>query len=330
MKFGAIADYIEGRLFGDPEIEITGPAAITDAKAGQISFLLEKSYLKYVNQTRAGGLITFKRVDGIANQIVVKQPRKALALTISLFLKPTARPSYNSLGSLGVLTAVNSDIHDSVEIGCLTVIGHSKIGESVQIGSNVSIGNGCNIGRGCVIYSGVTMYDNVSIGENVILHSGCVIGADGFGYYNEGEKKIKIPHIGGVVIGNDVEIGANSCVDRGCLGNTIIGDGTKIDNLVQVAHNCRIGKNCIVVSQSGFMGKAVLEDNVTIAGQAAIASVCVGKNSMVAGRAGVSKDVPPNTKVAGLPAWELNKEFKKEAFIRKLVAEKYYKKGDTK
>ena len=173
--------------------------------------------------------------------------------------------------------------------------------------------------KNCIIEPNVTIHSNTIIGDNSQIHSGTVIGTDGFGFYNENDEWFKIPHIGSVIIGQNVEIGANCVIDKGCLGKTYINDGTKIDNLVHIAHNSKIGKNCAIAAQVGCLGGAIVEDSVQIGGQTGIAKVVVGHHSVITARAGVTKSLPPHSIASGFPAWDHKKEMKKEISIRKNI-----------
>ena len=179
----------------------------------------------------------------------------------------------------------------------------AKISDKAYIGAFAFIGENCEIGEGTVIEPNVTLLRNVKIGKNCLIHSGAVIGCDGFGFVRENEKIVKIPQNGGVEIFDDVEIGACTTIDRGAMNDTIIGEGTKIDNHVQVGHNVKIGKYCIICSMSGIAGSSIIEDYVTISVQAGITDhVTVGKNSIIAGRSGVTNDVPEGSVLSGFPA----------------------------
>jgi UDP-3-O-[3-hydroxymyristoyl] glucosamine N-acyltransferase len=247
------------------------------------------------------------------------EPRTAFARAMNRFyptmeIKPGIHP-----------TAV---IGKDVEIGALAAIGpHAHIGDSTRIGLASGIGPGCSIGKrvvlgeGCVLHANVTIYDNVDIGRGVILHSGCVIGADGFGYVFENDRYHKFPQVGRVEIGDFVEIGANACVDRAALGVTVIGEGTKLDNMVHVGHNCRIGRHVVVAAQTGFSGGVVVEDYAVIGGQVGIGDKArIESRAVLGSGCGVltSKIVRSGQTVWGTPARPLREHLEQLANLARL------------
>jgi UDP-3-O-[3-hydroxymyristoyl] glucosamine N-acyltransferase len=195
----------------------------------------------------------------------------------------------------------------------------SDIGDYSEILNHVQIGANVKIGQHCRIHPQVVIYDNTEIGDNVVIHSGTVIGADGFGYKYRDNQHIKVPHVGNVVIHDHVEIGANTCIDRGALGSTVIGVGSKIDNLVQLGHNNIVGRNVIICGQSGISGSCTIEDGAILAGSAGVADhVTIGQQAVVMARSGVSHDVKPKTQVFGFPAKDRKIAWRELAALRKL------------
>jgi UDP-3-O-[3-hydroxymyristoyl] glucosamine N-acyltransferase len=247
------------------------------------------------------------------------EPRTAFARAMNRFY-PTVeiKPGIHPTASIG----------KDVEIGAMAAIGpHVSIGNSSRIGLASSVGAGCSIGKrvvlgeGCVLHANVTIYDNVDIGRGVILHSGCVIGADGFGYVFENERYHKFPQVGRVEIGDFVEIGANSCVDRAALGVTLIGEGTKLDNLVHVGHNCRIGRHVVVAAQTGFSGGVIVEDYAVIGGQVGIGDKArIESRAVLGSGCGVltSKIVRAGQTVWGTPARPLKEHLEQLANLARL------------
>lgn len=298
MNLGDIAQALDGYLIGDAALTVDNVIDLESSTESSLTFILDKRKLELLSTVKAGVIVTFAELSTDIPQIIVTSPREALAKAIALF-----HP---------VPLLENSDIASTAQIDP-----SASLGRGLSIGHHVVIGKNCRIGNHCVIHPNVTLYDNVTLGENVILHSGSVLGSDGFGFYPKNGGWTKIPHIGSVVIGDDVEIGANSTIDRGCLGETVIGQGTKIDNLVHVAHNVNIGRDCVVAAHTGMLGSARIGNNVQVGGQTGIAAVKVGDNSVIAAKSGVTRDVKPGSFVSGFPAWDHKAELKKEAFIRK-------------
>ncbi|MBI3683466.1 MAG: UDP-3-O-(3-hydroxymyristoyl)glucosamine N-acyltransferase [Acidobacteria bacterium] len=270
MRVRELAEWLGCTFEGDGERELAGVAPLELAGAGQVTFVGSRKAGVQSAQSAAGCLLVPLDFDNSANRTVIRaqDPRGAFARTVSHF-HPAPRPEP------GVHpTAV---LAPGVELGADAAAGpYVVIGEGSRIGARSSIGPGCSIGRrvniglDCVLHANVVIYDDIDIGDRVILHAGCVIGADGFGFVLTGDRYEKFPQVGRVTVGNDVEIGANSTIDRAALGVTWIGDGVKLDNMVHVGHNCRIGNHVVVAAQTGFSGGVVVEDYAVIGGQVGI------------------------------------------------------------
>ncbi len=285
MKIKDIAELLNGKLFGDGETEIHRVASLETARENEISFVEKAETLQI---TDASGLIVPENFDAPlpCSLIKVKNPKLAFA-KIAEVLHQTARKS-------GIHPT--AQIHESAVIGQGVYVGafvgigaNSVIGDGTQVFDGVKIADCVSIGADCLIYPNAVLYKNISIGDRVKLHAGTVIGADGFGFVRDGERGyVKFPQIGTVIIEDDVEIGANSCVDRGALGETRIGAGTKIDNQVQVAHNVQIGKRVIIAAQTGISGSTVIEDDCVIGGQVGMGDHATVKSGAIIGsQAGV-------------------------------------------
>lgn len=270
-------------------------------------------------------------IDGFTT-IEVERPRLAMMKLITLFYE---EPKVMSKGGNIHPSAVideTATIGENVQIGPNVVVSaHAKIGSGTKILANTYIGNNTVIGENCFFHAGINIGDNIKIGSKVILHNGVSLGADGFSFVTENPNNIeqarkdgeikdqkteqvifKIPSIGGVIIGNNVEIGANTTIDRGTIENTVVGDNTKIDDQVMIGHNCRIGQGCLIVSQVGIAGSCVIGDRVVLAGQAGLADhIEIGADSIVAAKAGVTKSFPEKSIVVGIPAVP-RKEFIKQ------------------
>lgn len=298
-----LAALVAGEICGDGDLVITGIGNIDNAKVGDIIFIDNPKYLAMALASGASAIVA--PLGTVANKplILVKHPKLAFAKIINQILPPLKPPV--GIDS-SALVAATVQYGAGISIGPQTIIeAGTTIGNNVQIGARAVIGANVEIGDDCIIDANVTIYHHVKIGNRVIIHAGTVIGSDGFGYVPANGRYHKFPQIGDVIIEDDVEIGSNSSIDRGALASTIIGQGTKIDNLVQIAHNVKIGKNCILAAQVGISGSAVLEDNVILGGQVGIADhVRIETGAIVGAQAGVptGKIIRRDTLVWGTPA----------------------------
>jgi len=302
MKLRELRDLIGGEILGNPEVDITGVAGINEARQGDITFLADRKGLKEIGGINASAVIIREEIKGIgASMLIVDNPYLTFAKALEVFYKKPFK-------SLGVSSSaiIGSDVSfgEDVTVYPLAYISNRVIlGSRVTISPLVYIGEDVSIGDDTVIYPHVTIRENVKIGKGVIVHSGTVIGSDGFGYVEDCGRHYKIPQVGGVIIEDDVEIGANVTIDRATTGNTLIGSGTKIDNLVQIAHNVKIGKNCIIVAQVGIGGSVEIGDGVMLGGQAGVRDhVKIGDRGMVGAQSGVGGDIPEGEAFSGTPA----------------------------
>jgi UDP-3-O-[3-hydroxymyristoyl] glucosamine N-acyltransferase len=286
MTVQEIADFIKGNLSGASDVEIKRVAAFESARENEIAFL-EKA--EPGAATNAACVIVAEDFNGslACAAIRVKNPKLAFAKIAAVLHAPKKRePEIHQ----SAIIAENAEIGNSVFIGAFVCIGeNSEIGEGTQIRAGAKIGDNVRIGAGCTIHPNVFIEDNSIIGDNVVLHAGAIIGADGFGYVRDGaDGYVKFPQIGAVVIEDDVEIGANTCIDRGALGETRIGAGTKIDNLVQIAHNVQIGRRVVIASQTGISGSVTIEDDCIIGGQVGFGDhIHVRKGAVIGSKAGI-------------------------------------------
>lgn len=322
-----IAQKINGVLIGNTNQIITGPEQLEQATATQITFIGSKKYVKLWETCKACAAIINDDIDMEPGEnrafIKVKSADIAMAELLEMYVPETP--------------VFDTDIHPAAVIHATAKIGTGcKIGAGCYIGKNVSIGNNTilypnvtvlddsQIGINTILWSGVVVRERCIIGSYCILHPNASIGADGFGFRPspDGRGLIKIPHIGNVVVGNGVEIGANSCVDRGKFSSTVIGDGSKIDNLVQIGHNSKMGRCCIMAGSSGLAGSVTLGDGVIVGGGACITDhTNIGSGALVGGMSGVIQDVPAGKKVLGYPAIDSRDALKQWAILRKLVKE---------
>jgi len=299
-----VAERIHGDLIGNGLVVISGISGIKEAKEGDITFIIDNSFKKYLKECKASAIILGKDINPDEfkehNIITTKNPVLAYAKVAEIFHSSSLKEKGISPSAF---VSETSQISDDAVIYPYAYIGkESTIGEGAVIYPFVHIGDGVTIGKETVIYPHAVIYDKVIIGKNVIIHSGTVLGSDGFGYIWDGEKHVKIPQIGVVEIEDNVEIGANVTIDRASLGKTLIKKGTKIDNLVQIAHNVTIGENSIIVSQVGIAGSSTIGDNVVLAGQVGVRDhVTIGNNVKAAGGTGITKSVPENSLISGNP-----------------------------
>lgn len=301
MKLEKIASLLSGTLKGDGSIEINGVRGIKDAKEGDITFLGSRKYLKFLENSGASAVLVAELVETALSQIIVAKPELAFARLIKEFHpEPVAKPGVHS----SVVVGDNVKLGDNISLASGVCMGNNVVvGDGVVLHANVVIGDDCLIGDHSILHPNVTLYRNSELGKHVILHSGVVIGADGFGYtLDEAGRHFKINQVGRVVIEDHVEIGANSCVDRAALDTTLIKEGTKIDNLVQVAHNCTVGEHSILVSQVGLAGSVTLGHHVVLAGQVGVGDhVTLGDQVTLTARSGTFRDVESNSVVSGFP-----------------------------
>lgn len=297
-----IADAVGGTLIGNPQARVYGLGSLDDAVEGQITFLANPKYAARVATTKATAVILPQGSNGFGKEVIESSnPYLAFAKLLTLFHTQKIRPQ-------GVLAG--AFVSDKALLGTdITVYPGAYIGDGVTVGDRVVIYPGAVIYEDVCIGNDVTIHANVSIrersriGNRVIIHNGAVIGSDGFGYVPEGKRSFKIPQVGIVVIEDDVEIGANSTIDRAALDITRVGRGCKIDNLVQIAHNCTLGEDSVMAAQSGIAGSSKIGRNVTIGGQVAISGhLTVCDNAMFGGKGGVTSDVTQPGVYSGTPA----------------------------
>lgn len=308
LKVSEIVEIIGGRLIvGSPDTIITGVSSIENPKRGDIVFVRDKKYEKYLSNTEASAvLISFEPSVSLPSHlacIIVDIPELAFLRLMDYFY-PKKIP-FSGIHP----TAVIEDgvtLGENISIAPFVYIGKdSKIGRRVVVYPFVYIGENCEIGEDTIIYPNVTIRESSIIGARCIIHSGVCIGSDGFGFVFDGEKWRKIPQVGKVIIKDDVEIGSNTCIDRATLGETVIGCGTKLDNLVQVGHNVRMGKHCVVAGTTGIAGSAVIGDYVRIGAGAGInGHIEIGDHVSIGAWSGVAKSIESGKTVSGFPAVE--------------------------
>jgi UDP-3-O-[3-hydroxymyristoyl] glucosamine N-acyltransferase len=319
MKLIEIAEFLNGELVGDPDIQISGLAKIQSASTGELTFLANPKYGKYLESTKASAVLISKTQQSPKiNHIKVDDPYLSFLEVLNL-LYPAKDPNYGGIHQTAVV-ADTAVIGKNVQIGPNVYIGESvKVGDNSFIYPNCVLLDKVQIGKNCRFYPRVSIREGCRIGNGVIIHDGTVVGCDGFGFAPDREKYKKIPQMGIVVIEDDVEIGANSTIDRATIGETVIRKGCKIDNLVQIAHNVEIDTNTVVAAQTGISGSTKIGKHVTIAGQVGtVGHIEIGDNAILAAKSGISKNVPPGEIWFGYPAMTIMKQKKIEASLRRL------------
>jgi UDP-3-O-[3-hydroxymyristoyl] glucosamine N-acyltransferase len=298
-----IAELIGGEVLGDGNVVITGVCGIREASEGDITFLANPKYLPLLESTRASAVITSPDVSSASKPLLRTQnPSLAFATMVSL-VAPEDIKHPKGIHPASVIAA-SATIGRNAAIGaCVVIEENAFIGDDTIIYPGCFIGHDARIGAKTLVYPNVSIRERVSIGNRVIIHSGTVIGSDGFGFATIDGVHHKIPQVGTVVVEDDVEIGANVTIDRARFDKTVVGAGTKIDNLVQIAHNVIIGKHCLIVAQAGISGSTVLGDGVILAGQVGLVGhIKIGDGAIIMAQSGVSKDVPAQAMMMGYPA----------------------------
>ena len=297
-----LAEYLGGELSGNGDVRITGVAGLDDAQEGHISFLANLKYAARVATTKAGAVLLPPGAENHGrNAIVLANPYLGFAKLVTLFyVRPPQVKGVMPGAFVGAGVAMGSDV--TVYPGAFVGDG-VKLGDRVTLFPGVAVYDGAEVGSDSVLHANVSVRERCRIGSRVIIHNGTVVGSDGFGYAPDGAGHFKIPQVGIVIIEDDVEIGANTTIDRAALGATVIRRGSKIDNLVQIAHNCVVGEHCIIVSQVGVSGSTKLGDYVTLGGQVGVAGhLEIGSRSMVGAKSGVHNSIPAGQVFSGIPA----------------------------
>lgn len=318
----AIAALVSGELIGDANTAVSGVAPLDRAHENELSILSSAKYAPMLAATKAGIVLVDPEFRDVAGQprarIIVAQPlEKLLSLLPRLYPEEPRVPGVAATARIGM----NAVLGERVKIGEYAVIGSgARVADGVTIGAHCVIGDNASIGDRATLWPGVTIYPGATLGARTIVHSGARIGCDGFGYVFRDGAHQKIPHVGRCIIGDDVEIGANSTIDRGSIDDTVVGNGTKIDNLVHVAHNVRIGEKCLLMAQVGIAGSATVGDGVILAGQAGIGGhLSIGAGARIAAQAGVFGDIPAGETWSGYPARPHKESLRASAALFKLA-----------
>ncbi|WP_025324357.1 UDP-3-O-(3-hydroxymyristoyl)glucosamine N-acyltransferase [Deferrisoma camini] len=318
MTLGELAEKLGAELRGDPAVEVTGVATLDRAGPGEVSFLSNPKYRPLLATTRAAAVIVApaEAVEGRA-ALVTENPYLAFARAVEL-LHPRPRPEP------GVHEGAWIHPDARLEEG-VTALPGSRVDAGARVGAGtvlypgVYVGRGARVGRGCVLHANAVVREECVLGDRVVLQPGAVVGSDGYGYARDGHRHVPIPQVGRVVLEDDVEVGANTTIDRAALGETRIGRGTKIDNLVQIGHNVTVGEDCLIVAQVGVSGSTRIGHRVVLAGQVGVAGhLRVGDGAMVGAQSGIGSDVPAGAVVSGSPAIPHGEWLRAQAVVKRL------------
>jgi len=325
MEFSAqqIADFLKGTVVGNPDIKVNNISKIEEGKPGTLTFLSNPKYAQYIYTTEASIVLVNNDFvpESEIKATLVKVENSYNALANLLNLVEQSKPQKKGMDSLAFISA-SASLSDFAYVGAFAFIGENvKIGDSAKIYPHVFIGDNVVIGNNVVIYPGARIYHDCQIGNNCVIHSGAAIGADGFGFAPDenGDYK-KIPQIGNVIIEDNVEIGANTCIDRATMGSTLIKQGVKIDNLIQIAHNVEVGKNTVLAAQTGIAGSTKIGENCMFGGQVGVSGhLQISDGTKLGAQAGVNSSIKtPNQAMQGTPAMPYMLFMKSSAIARRL------------
>jgi UDP-3-O-[3-hydroxymyristoyl] glucosamine N-acyltransferase len=314
----SLAQLVGGSIVGDGDVRITGVGDLRAAGPQHIGFVRDTKYRDAARTTKAGALITFERLDTNAAQIVVADVGVAFA-KVALHFHPVPRARTHLVHPTAVVHP-EAVLEAPVEIGPHAVVGRARVGAGSVLMAGAYVADGCRLGANCVLYPNVVLYHGVQCGDRVAIHSGSVIGSDGFGYAREQDKWLKVPQLGGVRIADDVEVGANCAIDRGAIGDTVIGARTKIDNLCHIAHNCVTGTDCAFAAAAFLAGTSILGNRVVLGGHVVVAGhLKVCDDVRVGGNSVVLRDVDKPGDYMGYPLQEKMRFGRQLSALRDLV-----------
>ncbi|GFO72637.1 UDP-3-O-[3-hydroxymyristoyl] glucosamine N-acyltransferase [Bathymodiolus japonicus methanotrophic gill symbiont] len=322
MRLADIQQHVGGEMAGDTNVVVTAVNSLELAVSGEIAYAENDKYLAIAKQSNASIIIVPKGFPELAGKNILKVDKPKETFIGIMMMFDDAGVAFSGIHPSAVIAEKQVNIARSVAIAAHVCIQENvTIGANTSIDSNTHIAHDVVIGEHCKIGPNVSILSKVTLGHNVTIHAGTVIGGEGFGYFWDGQQQKRVPQLGVVIIEDNVEIGCNTCIDRATFGMTRIGKGTKIDNLVQIAHNNDIGEHCIIVSHVGLSGSVTLGKRVTLAGQVGIADhITMGDGSTAAARTGISKDVKPNQIVWGAPNRPIKQVMREMASIPKLPA----------
>lgn len=323
MKFTAqqIASFINGEVIGNKDAEVYTFAKIEEGTAGALSFLANPKYTEYIYTTNSSVVLVNKdfEANGEIKATLIKVDNAYESLAKLMTMYEASKPKKQGISSLASISPT-AKVGENCYIAPFAVIGDGcEIGDGCYIHDGVSVGDGAKVGNNCILYAHVTVYHDCRIGNNCILHSGCVIGADGFGFAPTANGYEKIPQTGIVVIEDNVEIGANTCIDRATMGSTVVHSGVKLDNLIQIAHNDEIGSHTVMASQAGIAGSAKIGEWCMIGGQAGVSGHCkMGDRTIVGAQCGIIGSRKGGETLLGSPAMDAKEFIRASAYLKKL------------
>lgn len=323
MKFTAqqIASFINGEVIGNKDAEVYTFAKIEEGTAGALSFLANPKYTEYIYTTNSSVVLVNKdfEANGEIKATLIKVDNAYESLAKLMTMYEASKPKKQGISSLASISPT-AKVGENCYIAPFAVIGDGcEIGDGCYIHDGVSVGDGAKVGNNCILYAHVTIYHDCRIGNNCILHSGCVIGADGFGFAPTANGYEKIPQTGIVVIEDNVEIGANTCIDRATMGSTVVHSGVKLDNLIQIAHNDEIGSHTVMASQAGIAGSAKIGEWCMIGGQAGVSGHCkMGDRTIVGAQCGIIGSRKGGETLLGSPAMDAKEFIRASAYLKKL------------
>ncbi len=314
-----LAAHVGGRVDGDGSVRIERMSSVEEATPGALTFATSESFFTAAIASPAAAVLVDASLARAAEKplLVVDDARRALALLLAMLEPPRPRTPFRHPDAV---VADDAEIGADVHVGAHAYVGsRASIGKGSIVDVGAYVGDGASIGESAWLHPHATVRAGCRVGARVVLHAGCVIGSDGFGWAFVDGRAQRIPQVGNVVLGDDVEIGANSCIDRAQTGSTQVGTGTKIDNLVQVGHNCRIGKHCVIAALTGLAGSTVIGDYVKVGGQVGFRGhVVVGSEVTIAGSAGIWGNIADGSTVSGNPACDHREELRRQVMIRRL------------
>lgn len=315
-----LAARVGGRVVGDGSVRIARVSTVDEASSDALTFATNEAYFASALESAAAAILveaSLEKTPAAKPLLVVENARHALALLLQSLRPLRPRGPFRHPSAV---VEPDAQLADDLYVGAHVYIGNrATIGAGSVVGAGAYVGDGVSIGAAVWIHSGVSIMSGTRIGDRVVLYSGCVIGSDGFGWAFVDGRSERIPQIGNVVLEDDVEVGANSCIDRAQTGSTRIGTGTKIDNLVQIGHNCRVGEHCVIAALTGLAGSTVIGDHVKVGGLVGFKGhVTIGSGATIAGSAGIWGDIADGATVSGNPARNHREHVRQEVMIRKL------------